>query len=297
MFQPAGQAEILRSNQKDQYYVGYLQRSLADILQGVAGARAWMKWRKELDVLANFLYFGLTTVSGYQTLGEEYVNIVQVDPTQRAVPSVSRRLALVALHVSTPYLLDRAIHKLQKFIESSPRAAGIPHETRQRLLQWLPGLRYIVMFVHRSHLAVFYVSGLFYHLAKRFTGIRYLMVRMGLSSGSTQPSFHLLGWLLLIQLGLGVLHVLNQLRKNQLGERRTSVVASDTGSSEPCDSSLRCSLCLERRKNTTATPCGHLYCWQCIMDWCSTKPECPLCRDKFQISRLICLQNYDSHER
>ena len=43
-----------------------------------AGARAWMKWRKELDLVANFLYFGLTTVSGYQTLGEEYVNIVQV---------------------------------------------------------------------------------------------------------------------------------------------------------------------------------------------------------------------------
>ena len=37
MFQSAGQAEILRSNQKDQYYVGYLQRSLADILQSVAG--------------------------------------------------------------------------------------------------------------------------------------------------------------------------------------------------------------------------------------------------------------------
>ncbi len=46
-----------------------------------------MRWRKELDLLADLGYFGLTTLAGYQTLGEEYVNIVQVDDTKRAIPS------------------------------------------------------------------------------------------------------------------------------------------------------------------------------------------------------------------
>jgi peroxin-10 len=32
-------------------------------------------------------YFALTTLAGAQTLGEEYVNILQVDETKRAIPS------------------------------------------------------------------------------------------------------------------------------------------------------------------------------------------------------------------
>lgn len=57
------------------------------------------------------------------------------------------------------------------------------------------------------------------------------MVRMKLGSTAMQPSFRLLGWLLLVQLGLGLVNLMMQLRKDHQsgGGRRISIVPSEGG--------------------------------------------------------------------
>ena len=51
-------------------------------------------------------------------------------------------------------------------------------------------------------------------------------------------------------------------------------------------------LCLSPRTNVTSTICGHMFCWECIVNWCLKKPECPLCRQACRPQELLCLYGY-----
>lgn len=57
-----------------------------------------------------------------------------------------------------------------------------------------------------------------------------------------------------------------------------------------CISTNRCQLCLEKTPNTT-TPCGHLFCWNCLAEWLRARNRCPLCREVMAPSRIVPLMN------
>ena len=43
-----------------------------------------------------------------------------------------------------------------------------------------------------------------------------------------------------------------------------------------------CPICLEPHVNNKSRPdCGHVFCYQCLVDWCDIKLECPLCKQPF----------------
>lgn len=57
---------------------------------GELGSRWRMKYEKELSTLSDAIYFLSTTTGGFQTLGEEYCDILMVDSSGR-FPSLSVR--------------------------------------------------------------------------------------------------------------------------------------------------------------------------------------------------------------
>lgn len=295
MFAPAGQPELVRSNQKDVYYLGFLREGIAQIYRSVRGPFSWIKWKTELDLLADICYFGLTTISGFQTLGEEYCNIVQVDSSKTRIPSTLLRGSLFFLYSLGPYLIDKALTRLELWLQSQGNFPyGLHPRGRQTLSALIPFVRAGVVYVHRAHLALFYLNGIFYHIAKRITGIRYLLVRNSLRNDGSRPTYRLLGYLSVIQLIITlILTTYQHLKSGKPLERLVSQEKS-ASTNITSGSSMKCALCLERLRDKTVTPCGHLFCWNCITEWCVSKPECPLCRESVQLSRLVFLHHYEA---
>ena len=59
----------------------------------------------------------------------------------------------------------------------------------------------------------------------------------------------------------------------------------------PSTQQRKCTLCLEPMRDPSVTNCGHVFCWECIVDWCREKPECPLCRQECLPQRVLQLRN------
>lgn len=57
-------------------------------------------------------------------------------------------------------------------------------------------------------------------------------------------------------------------------------------------SSKLCVLCGDTRRNTSATSCGHLFCWDCIHNCLLYQSNCPICRDFIKPNKIVLLQNY-----
>ncbi|KAH8120471.1 hypothetical protein DFH11DRAFT_1560201, partial [Phellopilus nigrolimitatus] len=298
-FPNAQQAQTIRANQRDLFYVFSLREQAENVLRTWLGNRWLSRWDKEVELFSKLLYYGLTTGRAVQTLGEEYTNLWQSSVVDRGFPSARRRAALVFLPAFPAYVFSRFESRLSR-----------GNERLARIL-------------------------LYYNIARRVLRIRNVS-SIPDNPNSRPPSYSLLGILIGIRLLYRLVSAVRSLRQTSEKEAvqnslKGNQAAQDDSSSEttidgvpimevmarlPDESSVpataeedeytaldfakisaevrarrNCTLCLEERTSSCATECGHLFCWSCIIGWGREKAECPLCRQALNLTRLVPIYN------
>ena len=159
-------AEILRATQKDETVRTQLTNDFStNFLLKIFGPRKWLAHKKWIEASCHFLYLSVTTLSDFQTLGEEYTSIVQVvqDPNTKKLnlPSKFIRLVMILIQTFGPEVLKTfLIPKITK--NYSPEKVILTE---------------VLDLISKINLLWFYVQGTYYHIAKRFLGIQYAKLR------------------------------------------------------------------------------------------------------------------------
>lgn len=69
-------------------------------------------------------------------------------------------------------------------------------------------------------------------------------------------------------------------------------IGGSADSASEMEQQRKCTLCLEPYKDPSVTTCGHVFCWECVMDWVKEKAECPLCRQSISPQKVLPLRGY-----
>ena len=176
-----------------------------------------------------------------------------------------------------------------------------------------PAFASLCRWIAHVHLILFFRSGKYYTAAMRVTGAT---LRYNRAQEYPRASYVILGHLMTLEAVVAAAGRAKAFLEEQgfftggsAGEsssemeasRLERVVPSGKSKKNETEQEMRgtlertghCALCMGERTATSATPCGHLFCWECIVKWCQERAECPLCRQPAPPQSVVLLSHYD----
>lgn len=299
----------MRANQKDSYFTSSLRSQIQHAVQIFKGQRFVNLHPEEITVFAKALYYLITTVIGARTLGEEYVDIMYVTRLGKRLPRLLSRFSFALSFVVLPYFVSRTVRKWRSNVSDEKKSTWLG-----TMLTSYPALLDTIMNIH---IALFYFEGLFYSISKRLFGLRYAFGHhKDPKKLQRTGNYSVLGAIMMVQFAVKLLlkvkEYTDEKGQSEL-EKELSAQQNNSHStffrvkqlqnlhdyieqheevlkkvvvdlSDPLqlpyipEASRSCMLCLSPMVDPSLANCGHMFCWECIVDWVREHPECPLCR-------------------
>ncbi len=140
----------------------------------------------------------------FQTLGEEYAGILQVNFQHQNIPSKFQRLVSVFFHCFGILISSSLIKKVSANISRQDVTSEVGKERKKTLLRILTFFGNVFDFAEKLNLSTFYIYGVYCHLSKRLTQIKYAILRQSsIDFGNVEnfgKTFKILGNLTLLNL-------------------------------------------------------------------------------------------------
>ncbi len=157
----------------------------------------------------------------------------------------------------------------------------------------MPSSSELMVLAYSLHDCLFFSNSRYYEVANRIAGMRYINV---FPSNESQFNYRFVAYTILATLALKFLGFVQSAVSNAKNMSRSfGSVPEEEGTAlqdaETNQGVLDCKICFEPRKNTASTPCGHLFCWDCILKYAQIKAECPICRAQVQPKHLVRVAN------
>jgi hypothetical protein len=253
---------ILRSLQKDNEFIDILISKVFEVLEHITDFVRLGVSSSFVEIISKILfYFSVYKLNKKtKTVGEEYTNI--------------RKNKTILIYILAQSLKSYLFKKISEKFNIS-----------EEIIDRLEDFQY----------AYFFINGKFYDLVQFIFGVlNYETVES--QNIIDKNSFKLLGYLILGKISLELMiwikkrYSQNKAKKEE--DVKKSLKLKNVKHIVDENSESSCLLCLDVRKNSSLTPCGHLFCWECIISYLQTKPACPFCRHECFPQNVIYLQNY-----
>jgi peroxin-10 len=202
----AERSEILRASRKDDEFLDDLQAQISELVKRIGSDAIWIRAYKYFVPATKLIYHMATSLLDAQTLGEEYLGLVQVqNQSPVELPSIWRRLLWAVSESCGPLALERKLEEWKQRDELYyQRRSSTDRVPLGRTIGSVL-LRHLTMgAIQRLHWALFYLAASrFFSVWKRVAGIKYVTVRPQ-SDVKMNLIFKLIGASFLIQFLLSI---------------------------------------------------------------------------------------------
>ncbi|KAI6214895.1 Peroxisome biogenesis factor 10 [Aphelenchoides besseyi] len=293
----AEQSEILRASRKDDEFLHMFQLQLSDTVKNLCGDAMWIRMYKYLQSTTNLFYHFATTMSGVQTLGEEYLGLIQVSSRSRVqLPVWWRSFLWSGIEAFGPQFVDHQLKTLKQKDENYYQSKRVTDRTPIGRIVLSAILRQLSFSTLQNiHWAIFFLStGTFYSVWKRALNIKYVTIRPQTNT-KIGVLFKIIGITVLLQYLLKIAFAIRYDISRSLF-RHSESVQSKLPPSSDTENGFYCDICLNS-EDPVSSPCGHIYCYGCILFHSqhsgldSSLGQCPQCRFQFELRSLIPILN------